>query len=394
MKESKKRKQAVSDQRFTAVMNLMTAVLFFGTIIFLGLATVFSEKEDFSETQNRKLASFPKISGKNIYSGRFMSGVEDYVSDHLAGGDGWIKAKTLTELAAGKKDGGGVYILKDRLVEKIPEPDMARADKSIEGIRKFAEDNNISPLVMIVPTQAEIYSEELPPNAPNPNQQEYISYVYGALEDCAVTVDVCTVLSANRSSYIYYRTDHHWTTRGAFLAYTAAAKKMGVTALTESCYDIEHASDSFRGTFYSKVLYDGIKPDSIDIWLPAGEQANKPQLEIYSAFGEEPAAHSGLYFREYLDVKDKYSTFFGTNQPMITVKTGNKGERLLIFKDSYAHSLVPFLVPHYSEITMADLRYIQTSYKDMIDVSRYDTVMFLYNASTFMSDDNLKKLGF
>ena len=168
---------------------------------------------------------------------------------------------------------------------------------------------------------------------------------------------------------------------------------MGIYPLSEDFYDVEHASDKFRGTFYSKVLYNGIKPDTIDIWH-LSENETQPEVEIYSTFGEEPTIHDGMYFREYLDVKDKYSTFFGTNQPMITIRTGHEGGKLLMFKDSYAHCFAPFMTEHYSEITMVDLRYIQISYKELIDVSDYDQVLFLYNASTFMSDENIKKLSY
>lgn len=390
-KTAKTRSAAEKARRTEVITSIVTVLLFFGILTGLGLGTVFSEKESFSETQNRKLADFPELTGKNIYSGKFTSGVEDYVSDHFAGHDGWIAAKTAAELITGKKERNDIYILENRLVEKIPEPDMEEVQKSIDGIKQFAKDNHIAPYVMIVPTQAEIYKNELPANAPNPDQQAFINGVYAQLEGSAVPIDVYSTLSANKDSYIYYRTDHHWTTRGAFLAYLAAARKMDIMPLTEGSYDIDHASDSFKGTFYSKVLYEGIEPDSIDLWLPA-DRGEEPEVEIYSTFGAEPRLHEGMYFREYLEVKDKYSTFFGTNQPMITVRTGNEGGKLLVFKDSYAHCFVPFMTEHFSEITMVDLRYIQMSYKDIIDVSDYDKVMFLYNASTFMSDRNLKKL--
>ncbi|MBQ7782791.1 MAG: hypothetical protein IJ368_02365, partial [Oscillospiraceae bacterium] len=304
------------EQYFNAAVSLITTVLFFGTLITLGGVTAFSEKEEFSETQNKYLAKFPKISGKRIYNGSFTSGIEAYLSDHFAGHDGWITAKTCFDLLTGKREQNDIYILKDRLAEKISEPDMTVVNKSIDGIRKFSEDNSITPYIMLVPTQAEIYRDALPPNAPNPNQQEFIENVYSSLEGYAAPIDVYSVLSANRNEYIYYRTDHHWTTRGAYLAYTAAGKKMGFTPLTEDNYDIDHAADDFRGTFYSKVLYDGCEPDTLDIWLPA-DGPYEPDVEIYSSFGVEPDIHKGMYFREYLDVKDKYSTYFGTNQPMV-----------------------------------------------------------------------------
>lgn len=384
-----------AEKYFTAVTSIITVLLFFGTLITLGCVLIFSEKQDFSETQNRYLAKPPTLSVKNIYNGRFMSGVADYVSDHFPGHDSWVKASTAMELAEGKRELGGIYIAGDRLAEKIPVPDPEKVQRSIDGIRKFIEDtdSDVPVYLLIAPTQAEIYKDELPRFAPNPDQQSFIEEVYSSLSDVAVTVDVYGSLYANRDEYIYYRTDHHWTTRGAFIAYTAAGKKMGYTPLTEDSYDIEHAGSGFLGTFYSKSLYSGVKADILDLWLPVDGKGNE-RVEITSAIGEDPAVHEGMYFREYLDVKDKYSVFFGTNQPLVTVKTGHPGGRLLIFKDSYAHCFVPFLTAHYSEITMVDLRYINMSYKDIIDMDRYDSVLFLYNASTFMSDENLRKLSF
>lgn len=384
---------SVSDKKFSAAVSLVTVLLFFGTLIAFGAITAFSEKKEFSEMQNSRLAVFPEFSAKKLYNGSYTDGIEDFVSDHFILHDSWIKAKTLSELAMGKHENNGVYILSDRLVEKISQPDMTTVDKSISGIRAFAEKSGMTPYVMLVPTQAEIYRSDLPADAPNPDQQAFIDYVYSSLADCIVPIDVYSTLSANNGSYIYYRTDHHWTSLGAFMGYTAAARKMGFTPLTEDDYDIEHAGRDFIGTFYSKVLYDGVERDILDIWHPS-EGGAEPVVEVTKEIGKEPEVHEGMYFREYFDIKDKYSTFFGTNQPIVTVKTGHTGERLLIFKDSYAHSMVPFLTEHFSEITMVDMRYIQLPIGDVIDTARYDKVLFLYNVSTFMSDENVKRLEF
>ncbi|MDE6592009.1 MAG: hypothetical protein K2K57_02955 [Oscillospiraceae bacterium] len=397
MKRTDKKVQRATSQSygryFSAVTSIVTVLLFFGTLIALGCITLFSEKSDFSETQNRYLAKFPKITVKNYFNGSFMTDTADYVSDHFAFHDSWIKVNTALDMLSGKRELNGIYITGERMAEKITPPNAERTEKSISGIRKFAEENELPVYLLIAPTQAEIYRDELPAFAQSPDQQQFIEDVYEQLSDVAVTIDVYGTLYANREDYIYYRTDHHWTTAGAFTAYTAAGKKMGYTPLGEDSYDIEHAGDGFLGTFYSKSLWDGVKPDTLDLWLPTDGKGVR-SVKIYSAIGQEPVSHEGMYFREFLDVKDKYSVFFGTNQPMITVDTGREGDRLLIFKDSYAHCFVPFLTAHYSKITMVDLRYINMSYKDIIDVSDYDCALFLYNASTFMSDENLKKLNY
>ena len=101
-----------------------------------------------------------------------------------------------------------------------------------------------------------------------------------------------------------------------------------------------------------------------------------------------------MYFREFLNKKDKYSVFLGSNDPVVTVKTdAENGKRLLVFKDSYAHSLVPFLTQHYSEITMVDMRYIRQTIDKTVDLSQYDQALFVYNAETYVSDTSIAKLA-
>ena len=246
---------------------------------------------------------------------------------------------------------------------------------------------------MIVPTSAEIYADELPKNAPNVNQRDFISYVYENLNDSVTTIGVYQTMFSNRDDYIYYRTDHHWTTKGAYLAYAAAGKKMGYTPVPDELYDIEHAGIDFMGTFYSKTLYDGVEKDILDFYHFAGGSPVK-EVAVTTNYGEDPAVYESMYFREYLGVKDKYASFLGTNTPLITIKSENDGGKLLVVKDSYAHCYVPFLTQHYSEITMIDLRYINVSYSQVVDPEEYDQVLILYNASSFMTDTDIRKLGY
>lgn len=375
------------------VPSLITCIVFFGILVTLPIATALLPKKEISETENKSLQKMPEISVKTVYSRKYMNDLETYVSDHFAGRIGWIKAKTVLETSVGKRERNGVYILKNRLVEAISEPDYDSIDKTVAAVNKFAEENDVPVFFMIVPTSAEIYADELPKNAPNPNQRDVINYAYRNFGKGVTTLDVYPIMESNRFDYIYYRTDHHWTTYGAYLAYAAAGKKMGYTPLSLDMYDIEHASDEFLGTFYSKALYDNIEKDTIDIYHPtAGEKVS--EVIITKDYDSEPQSYGSMYFREFLSKKDKYSAFLGTNTPVVTVKSENEGGKLLIIKDSYAHCYAPFLTQHYSEITLVDLRYIQMSYKQLFDPEDYDQVLFLYNASSFMSDTDLRKLAY
>ena len=167
---------------------------------------------------------------------------------------------------------------------------------------------------------------------------------------------------------------------------------MGYVPEPESMYDIEHAGIDFIGTFYSKTLYDGVEKDTLDFYHFA-EGDNVTDVIVTTEYGKEPEHYDSMYFREYLSVKDKYSSFLGTNKPLITIKTGSEGGKLLIFKDSYAHCYAPFLTRHYSEITLVDMRYIKMPYSAIVTPEDYDQVLFLYNASSFMSDTDLKRIG-
>lgn len=374
-------------------VNLVTCLVFFGILLAMPIITAILPKKTFSEMENTSLEKMPELSVKNVYSRSYMNKLEKYVSDHFAGRIGWIKVKTNLENTLGKYEQNGIYILKNRLVERVSEPDNEAVDKTIAAVNIFAEKNDLPVFFMLVPTSAEIYADELPKNAPNVNQKDFIGYVYGRLDKTINTIDVYTAMNTNRERYIYYRTDHHWTTLGAYFAYAAAGKKMGYAPAPEDMYDVEHAGADFRGTFYSKALYDGTEPDTLDFYhLASGDTVR--EVLVTSEYGKEPEVYDSMYFRDYLGVKDKYASFLGTNKPIVTIKTGGAGGKLLIFKDSYAHCFAPFLTEHYSEITLVDMRYINISYKEFIDPSDYDQALFLYNVSSFITDDRLKMLAY
>lgn len=371
---------------------LISVAVFFVFITVLPILLLLLPKKSFSETENRYLATFPKLSVEKLADAKFMEGFDKYVSDHFAGRDKWIAGKTNLELAEGKKETGGVYILKNRLIEKEAPPDYKVVKTSIDAINAFAETNFTVPTyVMIAPTAQEVYKSELPPNAPAVNQKAFIDYVYQRFSDKVIGVDVYNALTSAKEEYIYYRNDHHWTSLGAYYAYASFAKRMGLTQIPLGSFDVEHANASFKGTLYSKTLYDGIEADTIDYYhLTNGVEVQGVTVNS----GDKTTERDSMYFREYLDQKDKYSSFLGNNQPMVTIKTNaQNSNKLLIIKDSYAHCLAPFLTQHFSEITLLDLRYINVSYEKLLHVADFTQVLFVYNADNFMTDENLKKLN-
>ncbi|MGN1118748.1 MAG: DHHW family protein, partial [Oscillospiraceae bacterium] len=223
------------------------------------------------------------------------------------------------------------------------------------------------------------------------SQKSFIDECYKNVEGIT-TIDCLSYLSGHSDEYIYYRTDHHWTSLGAFYGYNAAAKTLGFSAYGMNSFNIETASTSFRGTLFSKTLDSSITPDTIDYYhLASGEPSVK--MTVNTGFGTEE--YDSLYVREFLSQKDKYSSFTGSNQPIVTIETDvDNGKSLLMIKDSYAHSLVPFLSKHYSKITMVDMRYINVGLENFLDVDEYSQVMFMYNAVSFSEDSSVQLLKF
>lgn len=370
---------------------IKTAVIFIVIIFFLPLVLIFSEKKKFSSEENRDLEKFPKISVENIKDKSFMDGVESYLSDHFPMRLSFVRTKMSMEQMTGKNCINGIYITEDRLIEKLPEPDYEAIEDSVETINSFSEKYDADVFVSVVPTSAGIYRDEIGQFSPQINQRGFINDVYKRLGSDVTSIDVYSSLSAVSDEYIYYRNDHHWTSRGAYTAYKSAITKLGFSAVPEKNYDIEHVADGFKGTFYSKCLYDGIKADVIDIYdCKNGFKAEEVTLND----GGEESVTDDIYFREFLDENDKYCVFLGRNRAFTDIKTNVQNEKsILVIKDSYANSFVPFLVQHYSRISVIDPRYVKGSIENFTDPDDYDQILFLYNASTFSTDKNLKRIN-
>lgn len=388
--------------------------LFSVVTLSIPIATAVLPKQDRSENENRTLAKFPDLinhtkmgKAENLADvieavrwdfittrteDSWMDKVETYFSDHLVGREDWVRAKNEMETLAGKKEINGVYTLDNQMIQVFKEYDEETVNASLNAMNRFAESHpDMQCSLMLAPTAQEIFSAKMPSYGGYLSEKTFIDDCYKKMQGIT-TIDSLGFLSGHSSDYVFYRTDHHWTSLGAYYAYCAAAKTLGYSAYSLDSFNIETASSSFRGTLYSKTLDNSITPDSIDYYhLSSGE----PKVKMTVFDGSKTTEYDSLYVRSYLDVKDKYSSFTGSNSPIVTIETDvDNGKNLLLVKDSYAHSLVPFLSKHYSKITMVDMRYINTDLNRFIDLGEYQQTMFMFNALTFSSDKDLKKITF
>ncbi len=378
--------------------------LFLIVLLAVPIITIALPKQDRSENENRTLAKFPSLLNKDNEikweyiidrdDPSYMDDIETYFADHLAGREMWVRAKNKLETLAGKQEINGVYTYDGSMIQVFKEYDADSVERSLKAVNTFAERFPDIPMYfMLDPTAQELYYSELPGYAGYLSQRKFIDDCYGTVSAAGnvSTIDCMSNILSHKGEYLYYRTDHHWTSLGAYYAYSSAAKALGFTAYGMEDFNIETASSDFRGTLYSKTLDNGITPDSIDYFHL---RTDAPELTMTVFDGTTETVYDSLYVRSYLDVKDKYSSFTGSNQPIITIDTDvDNGKSLLLVKDSYAHSLVPFLANHYSKITMVDMRYINVGLDYFVDIEDYSQVLLTFNAVSFSEDNSLAKLA-
>ena len=368
------------------------AVVFAIIILAFPLITAFSEKDSFSEDENRELATFPKFSFSSIMDKNFMNGFDSYVSDHFFGRNFWVNIKSSLELLTLKKENNSILLTDNNtLVENLQKPDQRKLGLNIDAITQFSHKNPNSKVYMaIAPTALDIYSDTLPYGKSTWSQKAEIDKIYSSLPKNVYGIDIYTSLYTNRNQKIFFNTDHHWTTLGAHYAYTQIASALDFNPYAKNSFNIEH-NEGFYGTFSSKSKIS-VESDVIDIYTLS--EADSSVTEVIVNNGKEVKSYNSLYFREWLSKKDKYSVFLGQVQPEITIKTNVKNnKKLLIFKDSFAHNLVPFLSLHYSEIKMIDLRYTNQHYSSFANVNDYDNILLLYNIDSVVHSYDIAALG-
>lgn len=340
----------------------------------------------FSEQENRVLQTKPKFSFSSLFSGKYASAYEDYVTDQFPFRDNWTTLKARSELISGKDGNNGVFLCRNEtLIEGFVQPDYNDVDFSLDAVNTLVENSGAQVYFALIPSAAEIWSGMLPEGAPNSSQAEVISHAYDYVN--ANTVDIYSVLEAHADEDIFYRTDHHWTTLGAYYGYTALIKAMGMEPVNLSEYTPSVVTDSFYGTTYSSSGFGWVTPDSITTYVEQGEVKITNYPQGLPQNGE-------LYVESYLDVKDKYSYFYGGNTPLLEIETENSdAPSLLIIRDSYMDSLSPFLFSHFSNISIIDLRYYKTSLKGYIDANEFDNILVCYSVPNFVTDNYVFLVG-
>lgn len=369
------------------VQEQLVGIIFILTLFLFLIINVIVPDREKSVQENRMLATKPKFRLSSLTSGDYDEKFEAYMDDQFVGRDVWRKLKVTVDRIGGSRLENGVYIGKNgQLLEQIEVADETHLAANIKAIKSFSESQSKIPVrMMLVPDAANVLNHSLPALAKPEDQTQMFSMVRKDLGDSVEWIDVSTELNKHKTEKIYYKTDHHWTTLGAFYAFQAAAPSLGIDGDLSGKYVSYTVSDSFNGMLASKSGVNLGEKEQIDIYVPTEEDT-----DLIVDYVDEGKRSTSLYDSSKLKEKDQYTVFLGGNSSLLDIRTvSTSTKRLLLVKDSFANSFIPFLTPYYREIVVVDPRYYSGTINDLMDSYRISEVLFLYSGNTFFKDNNI-----
>ena len=374
-------------------------VLILFSVFFVGMFLLDCVTPDrtVSELENTTLTQRPKVTAQILSSAglnRFFDDYTQYTKDQIPGRDAWISLQSFVETALLQKTQSGGILLGDKgqMFDRpygLVSSEERTLPRNIAAVASLAARCPGKVYVMVAPAASSIYPERVPAHAPLLQEESYLGQIQAAVEQAGgVYLPLEDALSAHKDEYIYYRTDHHWTTQGAYYAYSELCGALGLEPFDRAAHTAVDVPD-FYGTFYSRARTWNAQPDTLTYY-----DLDNP-LTIYTVTGPGMPTEgqtTGLYDLDKLDVYDKYAAFLHGNNGLSRVEGDGEG-RILVIKDSYANSFVPFLTANYAQIDVVDLRNYNYGLDGLIAENGYDQILVLYSFDSFKSDPYLYRAG-
>lgn len=357
-------------------------------LLLLFVLDVTGETVAFSDMENRYLKTRPNFSLKALFSAKYTADYEAYVDDQFVFRETWMKVKSSAERILLKKENNDIVFGKDGyLFNKFLEVPV-HYQKNLAEIKAFSERyTDATVRFALAPNSYAVLSDKVPEGLYNVDQQAVMATNAEKLGPRVQIIDLYEPLEATRDAEmpLYFKTDHHWSLYGAYTGYAAYANAIGASPVPFTPETIQSVPD-FYGTFFSAAKRFNSAPDTL--------YYDAALSEAYTiTIGDETP--SSIYDLSFTKGRDKYGLFLHNNPPLITLenKAPDAKGRLLVFKDSYANSFLPYAAQHYAKVDIVDLRYFNGTVTELMKAP-YDDVLFMYNFITFSQDKNLIKLRF
>ncbi len=348
-------------------------------------------KKMVSELENRELAQRPNFTLSSFYNNKFSPKYENYINDQFVLRDQWISLKSRLEKLLGKIENNGIMYGEDGFMfQHCPTVDLERIQTNTRFINEFIEKYpDLTVTMAIIPNAYTIYPDKVPVGAGQVDQVRATEEIYQQLPDSVRTLDVFSSLWENKGEYLYYRTDHHWTTLGAYYGYAKFCAEKGWEPVILDTIPKTEVKD-FYGTYFSKSkLYNAV-PDTITYHDIPVESITIDDKKV-----------DCLYDLDKFQQRDKYAAFLWGNHGITVIQSGSnlqkekgKTSRILIIKDSYGNCFSPFLTYQYDEVYIVDLRAIPIKISELLEKNKFDDILILYNFMNFSTDTNLAKLRY
>lgn len=355
--------------------------------------------------ENREPQEFPAFSVSSVWSGSYMSQIDDYVNDNigfrskimtlsdkiqscfgfLPDGMGKI-ISTTKDIGTGESQDSHLVLYDGRIMEMFssnPKVEEQYAE-ALNTVRE-ALPERVRMYSMLIPTQLE-FCEPLYAGVED-SQREAVDTVYGRLNNITA-VDAYSKLydaTAGGADYLYFNTDHHWTMDGSYLGYAAFAQAAGKTPAAKESYQMKELG-SFCGSLYLKAKSQ-LPWNTYDNMFYYDTVANGSFSMLMRA--EDGVTEYGTQTPVFDTNNCNYNLFFGGDQPLMEITNNDRpdGETIVIIKDSYANALIPWLINDYYRVVVIDPRSFGGNLLN--EIERYDAdevAVFNYVLTTTFSD--------
>lgn len=359
-------------------------ILFCGFLFGMMLLYLVLPKTDFSELEKRYLAEPVKVSWETLSTGKLAESVDTYMADHIPGRNLFVGINAYYNLLTGRQASGEILLADNsRLAEAPAQPKAGNIEKNMAVINGFAQKNHVTLDLMIVPSAGWAIQEKGGRLPVSYEDEALIRSIYTLTGENVRTMDVLSVFRKEQDpAALYYKTDHHWTSRGAFTACNVYLESLGRTVLSEENYAPETVS-GFRGSAYSRS----------GLWLTPAED-----LELWHSINsisvtheESTQPHAGVFFRERLEQSDMYTVFLDGNHATVRLENPDKAGcgKLLVIRDSFSNCLGGFLADAYETVVLVDLRYHRQPVSELLAEESFDEILICYSIGNFLTDTNM-----
>jgi hypothetical protein len=370
--------------------NYLPMVVFLIFIFGMGIWFIFAPKSDYSSNEKRYLQEFPEVSLDKVTSGEFGTDFESFFADQFPSRDMWVGFNAYYSLYTGNNGANGVYNCNNGYLINKPVSAENNLDKNIDVICDFASKCTVPVSMMLVPSTGYVANDVLPTIHNSYNDDSYFDNISKKLANNKISfVDLRSAFKNEHSSgnQLYYKTDHHWTTSGAYVGYMELCKQLGINAVEKKNFKIEQY-DNFYGTTFSTSGFWNTQPDKIEVWTNPNNTEDNISVKITE--GLNTTEYNTMYFYDHLKNDDKYPVFVDGNHALTEITNTNAtGGTILMIKDSFSHSIAPFLAENYSKVIMVDMRYYKDKMSTIIEKENPEQILFMYGIDNLATDGDI-----